>query len=109
VLAFSLLASFVTGTLFGWFRRSSGSRANPNDSLREGERGSSLGKSRPDPPHRGRDRIVLRPARRRGFDDERLRRLTRVDPGFNAERLLCFHAGLATSAEATRQTSFYRR
>ena len=35
-------------------------------------------------------------------------RLTSVDPGFNAEHLLVFNAGLATSAEATRQTNFYR-
>ena len=36
-------------------------------------------------------------------------RLTNVDPGFNAEHLLVFNAGLATSADATRQTSFYQR
>ena len=45
VLVFSLFASIMTGTLFGLARALFGSRANPNESLREGERGSSLGKS----------------------------------------------------------------
>ena len=45
VLGFSLIASIFTGTLFGLAPAFFGSRANPNESLREGERGSSLGRS----------------------------------------------------------------
>ncbi len=35
-------------------------------------------------------------------------RLTSVDPGFNPERLLVFNVGMSTSADAARQTNFYR-
>jgi putative ABC transport system permease protein len=109
VLAFSLLASLVTGTLFGIAPALFGSRANPNDSLREGERGSSLGKS----PARSAliaveialSLVLLVGA---GLMMKSFARLTSVDPGFNPERLLIFNAGLASSADATQQTNFYR-
>ncbi len=35
-------------------------------------------------------------------------RLTSVDPGFNAEHLFVFNAGLAPSADSAQQTNFYR-
>ena len=109
VLVFSLFASLMTGTLFGVAPALFGSRANPNESLREGGRGSSLGKS----PARSAliaaeialSLVLLVGA---GLMMKSFVRLTNVDPGFNAEHLLVFNAGLATSSEATRQTNFYR-
>ncbi|MGH7938750.1 MAG: ADOP family duplicated permease, partial [Bryobacteraceae bacterium] len=109
VLAFSLLASLVTGTLFGLAPALFGSRANPNDALREGERGSSLGKS----PARSiliaveiaLSLVLLVGA---GLMMKSFVRLTNVDPGFNAERLFVFNVGPSRSADATQQTNFYR-
>jgi len=109
VLVFSLFASLMTGILFGVAPALFGSRANPNESLREGGRGSSLGKS----PARSAliaaeialSLVLLVGA---GLMMKSFVRLTSVDPGFNAEHLLVFNAGLATSSEATRQTNFYR-
>ena len=64
----------MTGTLFGLAPALFGSRANPNESLREGGRGSSLGKS----PARSaliaaEIALSLRLARRRRTDDEKFR------------------------------------
>ncbi|MGH8162870.1 MAG: ABC transporter permease, partial [Rhodanobacteraceae bacterium] len=109
VLAFSLLASLVTGTLFGLAPALFGSRANPNDALREGERGSSLGKS----PARSvliaveiaLSLVLLVGA---GLMMKSFVRLTNVDPGFNANRLFVFNLGPSRSASATQQTNFYR-
>jgi putative ABC transport system permease protein len=109
VLAFSLLASVITGTLFGLAPAFFGSRANPTESLREGERGSSLGKN----PARSAliaieialSLVLLVGA---GLMMKSFVRLTRVDPGFNGDRLLVFNIGLARSADATQQTNFYR-
>ena len=74
VLGFSLFVSILTGTLFGLAPALFASRSNPNESLREGERGSSLGKS----PARsaliaGGDCPVVGLARRRRPDDEEFR------------------------------------
>jgi putative ABC transport system permease protein len=109
VLAFSVLASVVTGTLFGLAPALFGSRANPTESLREGERGSSLGRR----PARSAliaveialSLVLLVGA---GLMMKSFVRLTRVDPGFNPDRLLVFNIGPARSADATQQTSFYR-
>ena len=109
MLAFSLFISFVTGTLFGLAPALFASRANPNESLREGERGSSLGQS----PARSAliaveialSLVLLVGA---GLMMKSFVRLTRVDPGFNPDRLLVFNIGLAGSADAAQQTTFYR-
>ncbi|HEY2800397.1 MAG TPA: ABC transporter permease [Chthoniobacterales bacterium] len=109
VLVFSLLASLATGTLFGLAPALFGSRANPNDALREGERGSSLGKS---PARSGLiaveialSLVLLVGA---GLMMKSFLRLTNVDPGFNSKRLFVFNVGPSRSADAAQQTNFYR-
>jgi putative ABC transport system permease protein len=109
VLAFSILASVVTGILFGLAPALFGSRANPTEALREGERGSSLGRS----PARSAliaveialSLVLLVGA---GLMMKSFVRLTRVDPGFNPDHLLVFNIGPARSADAMQQTNFYR-
>ena len=110
VLLFSLLVSLLTGVLFGLAPAVFASRANPNQALREGERGSSVGKS----PARAAlitaeiavSLVLLVGA---GLMMKSFVRLTHVDPGFNPERLLVFNIGLPTSADTTRQISFYQQ
>jgi putative ABC transport system permease protein len=109
VLGFSLLISILTGALFGLAPALFASRSNPNESLREGERGSSLGKS----PARSAliaaeialSLVLLVGA---GLMMKSFVRLTQVNPGFNPDRLLIFNIGLPLSADAVRQTSFYQ-
>jgi putative ABC transport system permease protein len=110
VLGFSLLISILTGALFGLAPALFASRSNPNESLREGERGSSLGKS----PARSAliaaeialSLVLLVGA---GLMMKSFVRLTQVNPGFNPDRLLIFNIGLPLSADAARQTSFYQK
>ena len=109
VLGFSLFVSILTGTLFGLAPALFASRSNPNDSLREGERGSSLGKS----PARSAliaaeialSLVLLVGA---GLMMKSFVRLTQVNPGFDPDRLLIFNIGLPLSADPARQTSFYQ-
>lgn len=109
VLGFSLLASILTGTLFGLAPALFASRSNPNESLREGERGSSVGKS----PARSvliaaeiaLSLVLLVGA---GLMMKSFVRLTQVNPGFNPDHLLIFNIGLSPSADTARQTSFYQ-
>jgi putative ABC transport system permease protein len=108
VLGFGLLASMLTGTLFGLVPAFAASRAEPNESLREGERGSTLSRS----PARSvlvateiaLSLVLLVGA---GLMMKSFARLIEVDPGFNPERLLVFNIGLPSSADAARKTSFY--
>jgi putative ABC transport system permease protein len=110
VLGFSFLASLLTGTLFGLAPALLASRSNPNDSLREGERGSSLGRS----PARSAliaveialSLVLLVGA---GLMMKSFVRLTSVAPGFNPDRLLVFNVGLPSSADPVRQASFYQQ
>ena len=108
VLGFSLAASMLTGTLFGLAPALFASRLNPNESLREGERGSSLGKTA------GRAAFVVTEIALSlvllvgaGLMTRSFLRLTQVDPGFNPAHLLVFNIGLPSSADTARQTSFY--
>jgi putative ABC transport system permease protein len=109
VLTFSLLASVVTGVLFGVAPALFGSHANPNAALREGERGSSLGRSTARAALIATEIalsfVLLVGA---GLMMKSFVRLTTVDPGFKSDHLLIFNAGLPSSADAARQTSFYR-
>ena len=108
VLIFSLITSVATGALFGLAPAFFASRSNPNESLREGERGSSLGKS----PARSvliaaeiaLSLVLLVGA---GLMMKSFVRLTQVNPGFNPDHLLVFNIGLPSSAEPARQISFY--
>jgi putative ABC transport system permease protein len=110
VLGFSLVVSLLTGVLFGLAPAFFSSRANPNETLREGERGSSVGKSSA--------RSVLIAAEiavslvllvGAGLMMKSFVKLTRVDPGFNPDRLLIFNLGLPASTDTARQTSFYQQ
>ena len=110
VLLFSLLISLGTGLLFGLAPALFASRSDPNESLREGERGSSLGKSK--------SRSVLIAAEiavslvllvGAGLMMKSFVRLTKVDPGFNPDHLLVFNIGLPSSAERSRQSAFYEQ
>ncbi|HEX4666949.1 MAG TPA: ABC transporter permease [Chthoniobacterales bacterium] len=108
VLAFSLLASILTGTLFGLAPALFASRVNPNESLREGERGSSLGQTR------GRALLIsgeialsLVLLVSAGLMLKSFVRLMQVDPGFNPDRLLIFNTGLPASTEGSKQVRFF--
>jgi putative ABC transport system permease protein len=110
VLAFSLLVSLATGALFGLAPAFFASRSNPNESLREGERGSSLGRNS------ARSMLIavefalsLVLLVGAGLMMKSFVRLTKVDPGFNPEHLLIFNVGLPSSAEPTRQVAFYEQ
>jgi putative ABC transport system permease protein len=109
VLGFSLLASILTGTLFGLAPALFASRSQPNESLREGERGSTLNRS----PWRSAlvaveialSLVLLVGA---GLMMRSFARLTQVNPGFNPDRLLVFNIGLPSSADGPRQVNFYQ-
>jgi putative ABC transport system permease protein len=110
VLGFSLFASIVTGVLFGLVPAFFSSRANPNESLREGERGSSLGQNR------GRSLLIsgeialsLVLLVGAGLMMKSFVRLMQVDPGFNPDHLLIFNTGLAASAEGAKQARFFEQ
>jgi putative ABC transport system permease protein len=109
VLGFTLVASILTGTLFGLAPALFASRSNPNDSLREGER-SSLGRNSLRSGLVAAElalSLILLVAG--GLMVKSFIRLTQVNPGFNPDRLLTFNVGLPSSADAARQTSFYRQ
>jgi putative ABC transport system permease protein len=110
VLGFSLFASVVTGLLFGLAPALFSSRAHPNESLREGERGSSLGQAR------GRSLLIsgeialsLVLLVGAGLMMKSFVRLMEVDPGFNPEHLLIFNTGLPGSTEGSGQARFFKQ
>jgi putative ABC transport system permease protein len=109
VLGFSLIVSLITGVIFGLVPAFFAARSNPNESLREGERGSSLGKTSARSAliaiEIALSLVLLVGA---GLMMKSFVRLTEVDPGFNPQRLLVFNIGLPISATAEQQTSFYQ-
>jgi len=110
VLAFSLGVSVITGILFGLVPALSSSSGNPADALKQGERGSTAGGSR----RRafliaievGLSLILLIGA---GLMIKSFANLTKVDPGFNPDRLLIFNVGASATADEDRQLQFFQQ
>jgi putative ABC transport system permease protein len=109
VLVFSFLASVLTGIVFGLVPAWAVSSANPNESLGEGERGSTSSRSRSRSiliaTEVALSLVLLIGA---GLMVKSFSKLTRVDPGFIPERLLIFDVGPSFTDEA-RQTIFYQQ
>ena len=110
VLGFSLLVTIVTSVLFGLAPAFFSSRANPNESLREGERGSSSGQNR------GRSLLIsgeialsLVLLVGAGLMMKSFVRLMQVNPGFNPNHLLIFNTGLPGSTEGAKQARFFEQ
>ncbi|MGA8509197.1 MAG: ABC transporter permease [Candidatus Sulfotelmatobacter sp.] len=110
VLAFSFLASVVSGVVFGLLPALQSSRSNPNEFLKEGERGSTA--------NRGRTRSALVIAEvglslvllvGAGLLVKSFARLMDVNPGFDPDHLLTFNLGLLSSTDPVRQLAFYQQ
>jgi putative ABC transport system permease protein len=110
VLAFSFLASLVCGIAFGLIPALQASRSNPNQFLKEGERGSAT--------NRGRTRSALVIAEvglslvllvGAGLLVKSFARLMEVSPGFDADHLLTFNLSLPSSTDPARQLAFYQQ
>ncbi len=110
VLAFNFLASVVCGVVFGLIPALQSSRSNPNESLKEGERGSTA--------NRGRTRSALVIAEvglslvllvGAGLLVKSFERLLDVDAGFDPDHLLTFNLGLPSSTNSVRQLAFYQQ
>lgn len=109
VLGFSFGLSILTGTLFGLFPAFSVSSANPNESLGEGERGSTASCSRPRSiliaAEVGLSLVLLIGA---GLMLKSFSKLTHVDPGFNSDHLLTFDLS-PSFIDEERQVIFYQQ
>jgi putative ABC transport system permease protein len=110
VLAFSFLASVVCGIAFGLIPALQASRSNPNEFLKEGERGSAA--------NRGRTRSALVIAEvglslvllvGAGLLVKSFARLMHVNAGFDPNHLLTFNLGLPSSTDAAHQLAFYQQ
>jgi putative ABC transport system permease protein len=110
VLAFSLGVSIVTGILFGLAPAISSSSANPAESLKQGERGSTAGGGRRRAfliaTEVGLSLILLIGA---GLMIKSFANVTKVDPGFNHDRLLIFNIGASAKADEAQQLQFYQQ
>jgi predicted permease len=110
VLAFSLGVSVVTGILFGLVPALSSSSGSPAESLKQGERGSTAGGSRRRAfliaTEVGLSLILLIGA---GLMIKSFAKLTKVAPGFNADRLLIFNIGASAKADENGQLQFYQQ
>ncbi|HWL93702.1 MAG TPA: ABC transporter permease, partial [Phycisphaerae bacterium] len=110
VLTFSLVVSVVTGILFGLVPALSSSSGNLADSLKQGERGSTGSGNRRRAfliaTEVGLSLILLIGA---GLMIKSFAKLTKVDPGFNPNRLLIFNIGASALADEDRQIQFYQQ
>src|SRR3954452_12200410 len=110
VLVFSLIVSILTGVLFGLAPAFQASLANPNDSLGEGERGSSASHSRSRSllitTEVGLTLVLLIAA---GVVIKRFSKLMKVDPGFQPQGLLVFDVGLPPATDDARNFNFYQQ
>jgi putative ABC transport system permease protein len=110
VLGFSFLASVICGVVFGLVPALQSSRSNPNEFLKEGDRGSTA--------NRGQTRSALVIAEvglslvllvGAGLLVKSFARLMDVNPGFDPDRLLTFNLGLPSSADPAHQLAFYQQ
>jgi putative ABC transport system permease protein len=110
VLAFNFLASIVCGVIFGLIPALQSSRSNPNEFLKEGERGST--------GNRGRTRSALVIAEvglslvllvGAGLLVKSFARLMDVSPGFDPDHLLTFNLALPSSTDPAHQLAFYQQ
>jgi putative ABC transport system permease protein len=110
VLGFSFGVSVVTGILFGLVPAISSSSSNPTESLKQGERGSTGGGNRRRAfliaTEVGLSLVLLIGA---GLMIKSFANLTKVAPGFNADRLLVFNVGVSARADEERQLQFYQQ
>jgi len=109
-LGFSFLTSVACGVLFGLLPALQSSRSRPNESLKEGERGSTA--------NRGRTRSALVVAEiglslvllvGAGLLFRSFARLMEVNVGFDPDHLLTFNLGLPSSTDPVRQLAFYQQ
>jgi putative ABC transport system permease protein len=110
VLGFCFLTSVACGVLFGLLPALQSSRSRPNESLKEGPRGSTA--------NRGRTRSALVVAEiglslvllvGAGLLFRSFARLMQVNVGFDPDHLLTFNLGLPSSTDTVRQLAFYQQ
>src|SRR5579872_1540797 len=110
VLGFSLVISILSGVLFGLAPALHASRTNLNESLKEGERGSTASHGRTRSAlvvaEVGLSLILLIGA---GLLVKSFVRLMQVDPGFDPTHLLVFSVGLPPYSTPAQQDDFYQQ
>jgi putative ABC transport system permease protein len=110
VLAFRFLTSVVCGVLFGLVPALQSSRSHPNESLKEGERGSTANRGRTRSAlvisEVGLSLVLLIGA---GLLVKSFARLMDVNVGFDPDHLLTFNLGLPSSTDPVRQLAFYQQ
>jgi putative ABC transport system permease protein len=110
VLGFSFLTSVACGVLFGLLPALQSSRSRPNESLKEGERGSTVNRGRTRSAlvivEVGLSLVLLVGA---GLLVKSFARLMEVNVGFDPDHLLTFNLGLPSSTDSVRQLAFYQQ
>jgi putative ABC transport system permease protein len=110
VLGFSFVTSSACGVLFGLLPALQSSRSRPNESLKEGERGSRANRGRTRSAlvivEVGLSLVLLVGA---GLLVKSFARLMEVNVGFDPDHLLTFSLGLPSSTDPVRQLAFYQQ